>query len=93
MLLLLLLFCLSFDLCGSLGFTFMNKIIPWETVSHQSLWFIVKRLGFSGDSVVNIPPANAEDMSLIPGLGRFPGEGNGKPLQHSCLGNPMDRGA
>ena len=36
--------------------------------------------------------ANAEDMSLIPGLGRSPGEGNGKPLQHSCLGNPMDRG-
>ena len=37
--------------------------------------------------------AIAEDMSLIPGLGRSPGEGNGKPLQHSCLGNPMDRGA
>ena len=32
--------------------------------------------------------AIAEDMSLIPGLGRSPGEGNGKPLQHSCLGNP-----
>ena len=30
--------------------------------------------------------ANAEDMSLIPGLGRSPGEGNGKPLQYSCLG-------
>ena len=32
-------------------------------------------------------------MGLIPGLGRFPGEGNGNPLQYSCLGNPMDRGA
>ena len=32
------------------------------------------------------------DVSLIPGLGRFPGEGNGNPLQYSCLGNPMDRG-
>ena len=30
---------------------------------------------------------------LIPGSGRSPGEGNGTPLQHSCLGNPMDRGA
>ena len=30
---------------------------------------------------------------LIPGLGRSPGEGNGNPLQYSCLGNPMDRGA
>ena len=31
-------------------------------------------------------------MSLIPGLGRSPGEGNGNVLQYSCLGNPMDRG-
>ena len=41
-------------------------------------------------------PANAEDSGdsgLIPGSGRFPGEGNGNPLQHSCLGNPMDRDA
>ena len=33
------------------------------------------------------------DASSIPGLGRSPGEGNGNPLQYSCLGNPMDRGA
>ena len=39
------------------------------------------------------PPANAGDVGLIPGSGRSPGEGNGNPLQHSCLGNPMDRGA
>jgi len=32
-------------------------------------------------------------MGLIPGLKRSPGEGNGNPLQYSCLGNPMDRGA
>ena len=38
-------------------------------------------------------PANAGDMGLIPDLGRSPGEGNGSPLQYSCLGNPMDRGA
>ena len=31
------------------------------------------------------------DMGSIPGLARSPGEGNGKPLQYSCLGNPMDR--
>jgi len=35
---------------------------------------------------------NAGDASLIPGLRRFPGEGNGNPVQYSCLGNPMDRG-
>ena len=33
---------------------------------------------------------NAGDPGLIPGLGRSPGEGNGNPLQHSCLENPMD---
>ena len=38
-------------------------------------------------------PANAGDTDLIHGLGRFLGEGNGNPLQYSCLGNPMDRGA
>ena len=38
-------------------------------------------------------PANVGDPGLIAWLGRFPGEGNGNPLQYSCLGNPMDRGA
>ena len=36
---------------------------------------------------------SAEDLSLIPRLGRSPGEGNGNPLLYSCLENPMDRGA
>ena len=49
-------------------------------------------MGFSGGSVVKNPPANAGDTDLILGLGRSPEEGNGKPLQYSCLGNPMDRG-
>ena len=42
------------------------------------------------------PPASAgdvTDMGLIPGSEGSPGEGNGNPLQYSCLGNPMDRGA
>ena len=38
-------------------------------------------------------PTHAGDLGSIPGSGRSPGEGNGKPLQCSCLGNPMDRGA
>ena len=44
--------------------------------------------------VVKNPTANAgdiRDMGSIPGLGRSPGEGNGNPLQYSCLENPMDR--
>jgi len=43
--------------------------------------------------VVKNTRANIGDAGLIPGLGRVPGEGNGNPLQYSCLGNPMDSGA
>ena len=43
--------------------------------------------------MVKNPPTNAGDAGSIPGSGRHPGEGNGNPLQYSCLGNPMDRGA
>ena len=38
-------------------------------------------------------PCGAGDLGSIPGSGRSPGEGNGNPLQYSCLENPMDRGA
>ena len=44
-------------------------------------------------SEVKASACNAGDLSSIPGLGRSPGEGNGNPLQCSCLENPMDRGA
>ena len=50
-------------------------------------------MGFPGGSVVKKAPANAGDMGSIPGLGRSPEEGNGNPLQYSCLRNPIDRGA
>ena len=43
--------------------------------------------------MVKNEPVSAGDVGLIPGLGRSPREGNGNPLQYSCLGNPMDRGA
>ena len=49
-----------------------------------------------GGSVVKNPPANAGDIrgeGSIPGSGRSLGGGNSNPLQYSCLGNPMDRGA
>ena len=42
---------------------------------------------------VKNPPANAGDAGLIPGLGRSHEEGDGSPLQYSCPGNPIDRGA
>ena len=43
--------------------------------------------------IIKKSPANAGNTGLIPGSGRAPGERNGNPLQYSCLGNPMDRGA
>ena len=52
--------------------------------------------GFPGGSAVKNLPANAGnsgDLGSIPGSGRPPGGGNGNPLQGSCLGNPVDRGA
>ena len=49
--------------------------------------------GFPSASVVKNPPDNSEEADSAPGLGRFPGEGNGNPLQCSCLGNPMGREA
>ena len=42
--------------------------------------------------MVKTPPANAGDTASIPGSGRPPGDGNSNPLQHSCLGNPLDPG-
>ena len=50
-------------------------------------------MGFPGGSEVKASACNAGDLSLIPGSGRSPGEGNGNPLQYSCLESPMDRGA
>ena len=49
-------------------------------------------LGFPGGSDGNESAYNAGDPSLILGLGRYPGEGNGNPLKYSCLENAMDRG-
>ena len=53
--------------------------------------FIV--MSFPDGSVVKNLPASARDVGSTLGLGRSPGEGNGNPLQYSCLTNPMDRGA
>ena len=49
-------------------------------------------MGFSGGSDGKESACNVGDMGSIPGLGRFPGEGDGSSLQYSCLENIMDRG-
>ena len=49
--------------------------------------------GFPGAAEVKASACNVGDLGSIPGSGRSPGEGNGNPLQYSCLENPMDGGA
>ena len=53
---------------------------------------MVAMVGFPCSSIGKKSACNAGDLGLIPGSGRSPGEGNGNPLQYSCLENPMDKG-
>ena len=62
-----------------------DNIQPWRTPF--PIW------GFPGGSDGKASACNSGDLGSIPGLGRSPGEGNGNPLQYSCLENPMDGGA
>ena len=55
--------------------------------------FPLIRLDFPGGSDGKVSAYNVGGLGLIPGSGRSPGEGNGNPLQYSCLKNPMNRGA
>ena len=54
---------------------------------------LIFNMGFPGGSEVKASAYNAGDLGSIPESGRSPGEGNGNPLQCSCLENPMDGGA
>ena len=57
----------------------------------SSILFIMSMFPAGSDGKASV--YNVRDLGWIPVLGRFPGEGNGNPLQYSCLENPMDRGA
>ena len=64
-----------------------------QEVKHSSLGLISEGYeGFPGSSVGKESACSARDPDFIPGSGRTPGEGNGNPLQYSCLENPVDRG-
>ena len=69
----------------------------FHTNNHKNSYhyetLIGKRIKAAGGSEVKAPVSNAEDPGVIPGSGRSPGEGNGNPLQGSCLENPRDGGA
>ena len=62
----------------------------WTTVQSASIHEVD---GFPGDLGSKESACNSGDLSLIPGSGRSPGEGNGYPLQYSCLENSMNIGA
>ena len=64
----------------------------WHRVSSEVIISLIKCAGFPGGSEVKVSARNAGNLGSIPGLGRSPGEGNGNPLQYSCLENPMDGG-
>ena len=65
----------------------------WERLPSSCGENVVESFGFPGGSDGKESACNAGDMSLIPGLGRSPGEGSGNPLQYSCLENSMDGSA
>ena len=72
-----------------------------QSVIYPKIKQILHYLNHQGSPVIHFPcgsdgkasVCNAGDWGSIPGFGRSPGEGNGNPLQYSCLGSPMDRGA
>ena len=61
---------------------------PYKRQMHINV-HVCAIVGFPGGSDSKVSACNAGDPGSIPGLGRSPGEGNGNPLQHSCLENPM----
>ena len=75
---------------NSLVFRFMKTLNLLDECSILRAQLML--MGFTGGSDGKESAHNVRDLGSIPGSGRFPGEGNGKPLQYSCLRNPMDRG-
>ena len=73
--------------CDKNSKAWMNGKWTWKSGRGQSAYW-----GFSEGSEVKASACNAGDLGSIPGSGRSPGEGNGNPLQYSCLENPMDGG-
>ena len=72
----------------------MNELIFIFVQISNKIYIIAYNYGASlVAQTVKASACNAGDQGSIPGSGRSPGEGNGNPLQHSCLENPMDGGA
>ena len=71
----------------------MHVMFYVHTIILHFIHVLVIYMGFPGGSAVKNSHVNLGFALLIPGLGGSTGEGNGKPLHYSCLGNPIDRGA
>ena len=95
--------CLSLSLSLSLththSHTMINLLNALKSTVYYGIWCICiytcirSGMDFPGGSDGKVSAYNAGDLDSIPGSGRSPGEGNGNPLQYSCLEKPMDRGA
>ena len=75
---------------------FQARVLEWGAIAFSNMYGYMCIYGFLSGTLVKNASANAgdaRDLSSIPGLGRSPVEGNGNPLQYSCLENSMDRGA
>ena len=70
-----------------------EKTFTNDATDKGLIFRIYKQWGFPCSSVGKKSACNAGDLGSIPGSGGYPGEGNGNPLQYSCLENPIDRGA
>ena len=80
-------------LCGPQFNTATHVCLLDYICMHRFFYLYTFNLGFPGGSEVKASACSAGDLGSIPELGRSPGEGNGSPLQYSCLENPMDGGA
>ena len=79
---------------GSQNLYEIRDVSCWRLLSLGVICYVATDdTGFPGASEVKASASNAGDPGLIPGSGRSSGEGNGNPLQYSCLENPMDWGA
>ena len=85
------------DTEGCLVSNLQHQLFTWFIIIcydiQYTILYYVSYKGFPGGSDGKESTYNAGNLDLIPGSGRSSGEGNVNPLQYSCLGNPMDRGA
>ena len=73
---------------------FQARVLEWGAIAFSIHWDPSKhKKKFAGGSEVKVSAYKVGDLGLTPGSGRSPGEGNGNPLQYSCLENPMNGGA